>query len=184
MNILTIADQPPRQSILKTLRENNIDLIATLGDLELSQIRELEQVTNIPKIGVYGNHCSGNYFSELGIQNMHLQTFSFGGLIFGGFEGCVRYKESSYAKMYTQEESTKMLSDFPRVDIMLTHCPPYGINDDTTDIAHTGYQGLLDYITVKEPQYLFHGHTYPDVPVKKWQNTNIVYVYGDKIVTI
>jgi len=186
MNILAIADQPPRQSILKTLASNKIDIIVTLGDLELSQIRELEQVTDIPKLGVYGNHCSGNYFNELGIKNMHLQTFEYQGITFGGFEGCVRYKESVYAKMYTQEEAIQMLQNFPRVDIMLAHCPPYGINDDPTDIAHTGYQGLLDYITLHEPQYLFHGHTYPTASnlVTQWQKTNIIYVYQERVVTL
>jgi Icc-related predicted phosphoesterase len=186
MNILAIADRPPRRSITKTLSENRIDLIVTLGDLEYSEIRELDIVKTIPKLGVYGNHCSGMYFDELGIKNMHLQTFEFGGLTFGGFEGCVRYKESKYAKMYTQEEASALLANFPHVDVMLVHCPPYGINDDLTEIAHTGYKGLLDYVEREEPQYLFHGHTYPNANtlVKKYKNTNIEYVYEDKIIQI
>jgi len=186
MNILAIADRPPRQSIKQTLSENKIDLIVTLGDLEYSEIRELADVDTIPKLGVYGNHCSGMYFNELGIKNMHLQTFEFEGLLFGGFEGCVRYKESKYAPMYTQEEASAMLANFSRVDVMLAHCPPYGINDDITDPAHTGYKGLLEYMKVHDPKYLFHGHTYPnsDNLVKKCHNTNIVYVYEDKIISI
>lgn len=186
MNILAIADRPPRRSIKETLAEQKIDLIVTLGDLEFSEIRELRDVTNIPKLGVYGNHCSGMYFDELGIKNMHLQTFEFGGLTFGGFEGCVRYKESKYAPMYTQEEASALLANFPHVDVMLVHCPPYGINDDITDPAHTGYKGLLEYLATQEPKYLFHGHTYPsyDTLVKKWQNTTIEYVYQERIIVL
>jgi len=186
MNILAIADRPPKRKIKDILASQQIDLIVTLGDLEHSEIRELEDITSIPKLGVYGNHCSGMYFEPLGIKNMHLQTFEFGGLTFGGFEGCIRYKESKYAKMYTQEEADVLLKDFPKVDVMLVHCPPYGINDDTSDPAHTGYKALLEYVTKYEPSYLFHGHTYPtsETLVRKYLNTNIQYVYQEKIITI
>jgi len=48
---------------------------------------------------------------RLEILNMHLKTFEYQGLIFGGFEGCVRYKNDPYAKMYTQEEASELLLD-------------------------------------------------------------------------
>ncbi|MBP9864491.1 metallophosphoesterase [Patescibacteria group bacterium] len=186
MNILAIADRPPKQSILKTLAETRIDLICTLGDLEFGDIVELTQVKDIPKIGVYGNHCSGNYFESLGIKNMHLQTLQYQGFTFGGFEGSVRYKASSYAKMYTQEEAQQMLKDFPHVDVMLAHCPPSGINDELDEDAHAGFIGLREYIEREKPQYLLHGHTYPTEAtlITRYQDTEIVYVYQDRVITI
>lgn len=185
MRILAIADRPPERPIRDILAEQPVDVIVTLGDLELSHIRSLELVTDIPKLGVYGNHCSGMYMPELGIENMHLKTKELFGVTFGGFEGCVKYKESS-AKMYTQEEASAMLATFPRVDIMLVHCPPYGVNDDQTDIAHTGYVGLRDYVERERPNHLFHGHTYPkeNELVTMLGYTNIVYVFGHKIIEI
>ncbi len=48
---------------------------------------------------------------------MHLQTFEYKGLIFGGFEGSHKYKEDEYAKMYTQEQAKELLKDFPYVDV-------------------------------------------------------------------
>jgi len=111
-------------------------LICTLGDLDYFSLQELEKVTNIPKIGVYGNHCSGNYFDSLGIHNLHLNTFKHTRLVFGGFEGSICYKESAYAKMYTQEEAEEMLKDFPAVDVILAHSPPYGINDEPNSSSH------------------------------------------------
>jgi Icc-related predicted phosphoesterase len=88
--------------------------------------------------------------------------------------------------MYTQEEATKMLAAFPRVDVMLTHCPPYGINDDPSEVAHTGYRGLLDYIEREQPSYLLHGHTYPSESklVKQHLGTKIEYVFGEKVLTL
>jgi hypothetical protein len=75
MQLLVIADRPARQSIKTILAQQPIDLICTLGDLDYFSLQELQHITDIPKLGVYGNHCSGNYMTQLGIQNMHLQTF-------------------------------------------------------------------------------------------------------------
>jgi len=154
--------------------------------LDYFSLKNLKKVIDIPKIGVYGNHCSGSYFDSLGIQNLHLKTFKYDGITFGGFEGSIRYKESEYAKMYTQKEAKEMLKDFPAVDIMLTHSPPYGINDEPDSSSHQGFIALKDYVEEKKPKYLLHGHTYPSVEnlVKKHQNTTIVYVYGDKIIEV
>ena len=186
MKILAIADRPPRSSIRKLVTENQIDLICTLGDLDYYSLRELELIKDLPKLGVYGNHDGGAYFADLGIHDLHLKTFVFQGLTFGGFQGCVKYKEAFDNSLFTQKESQQLLQAFPPVDVMLTHCPPYGVNDDRFDLSHTGFIGLKEYLERAKPSYLFHGHTYPttDQLVTKYLDTNIVYVFQDKIMTI
>jgi hypothetical protein len=187
MKILAIADRPPREKIKSILEKNSdIDLICTLGDLDYFSLIALQNIKDIPKIGVYGNHCSGKYFDELGIVNLHLKTFEHKGLIFGGFEGSVRYKNDQYAKMYTQEEAESLLKNFPVVDILLAHCPPYGINDEPNELAHQGFHALRKYIETQKPKYLFHGHTYPkdEEMITQYQDTQITYVYADKIIQI
>lgn len=186
MKILALADRPPREKITDIISKNHVDIICTLGDLEKKYIYDLENITKIPKLGVYGNHDSGNYFEPLGITNMHLKTFEFEGIVFGGFEGCVRYKNSKHAIMYSQEEAKNLLKDFPRVDVMLVHSPPYGINDEQEELSHQGFIGLRDYIEQKKPRYLLHGHTYPneDNIIKKFMDTEIIYVYKDKIIEL
>jgi Icc-related predicted phosphoesterase len=185
MNILAISDRPPKVSIKKTVLEHHIDLICTLGDLEYLQIKELADITTIPKLGVYGNHCSGNYFDDLGIKNMHLQTFEYKGITFGGFEGSIKYKDDPYAKMYTQEQADDLLKDFHCVNVLLCHSPPFGINDES-DPAHIGFKALKKYLEEKKPKYLFHGHTYPqgNKIIKKFLDTEIIYVYGDMVISI
>jgi Icc-related predicted phosphoesterase len=135
---------------------------------------------------VYGNHCSGNYFESLGIINLHLQTFEHKGVLFGGFEGSIRYKASAHAIMHTQEEADVMLKNFPHVDVMLCHAPPYGINDEPDSSSHQGFKALTTYIETKKPKHFFHGHTYPKAEnlVERHGNTIITYVYQDKIVQI
>lgn len=186
MVILAISDRPSKSSILSLIEKHQVDLVCTLGDLDYFSLQELQKVTNIPKIGVYGNHCSGNYFNSLGIYNLHLKTFEHTGITFGGFEGSIRYKESAYAKMYIQEEAKELLKDFPTVDVFLAHSPPYGINDEPTSPSHQGLIALREYIDKKKPKYFLHGHTYPTKEnlVEKYGDTNIVYVYEDKIIEI
>lgn len=186
LRILVIADRPASRSIREIISETPVDAIVTLGDLELSEIRELELITDIPKLGVYGNHCSGQYMETLGITNMHLNTVNIQGVIFGGFEGSLRYKESPYAKMYSQEEATALLKDFPYVDVMLVHCPPFGINDDQGDLSHTGFKALITYLDAQKPKYLLHGHTYPKEGelVTRYLDTEIIYTFGDRVVQL
>jgi Icc-related predicted phosphoesterase len=117
---------------------------------------------------------------------MHLDIFEYKGVIFGGFEGSVRYKESQYAKMYTQEESIEMLKGYPYVDVMLCHAPPFGVNDEPGDVAHEGLKGINEYLKREHPKHLMHGHTYPteEALVTSYEDTNIIYVQGGKIITI
>jgi len=186
MVILALADRSPGVSIVNLIAKHHVDLVCTLGDLNYFSLRELEEVTNTPKIGVYGNHCSGNYFELLNIYNLHLKTFKYAGLTFGGFKGSVRYKDSPYAKMYTQQEAQELLKNFPAVDVFLAHCPPYGINDEPNDLAHQGFIALKDYLINCQPKYFLHGHTYPRTNnlIEKYHSTNIIYVHGAKIIEI
>ena len=186
MKILAIADRKPDNSIKETFENNPIELICTLGDLDFFSLEDLKNINDIPKLGVYGNHCSGKYFESLGIKNMHMQTFEHNGLVFGGFEGSVKYKESETAKMYTQEEAAQMLSAFPKVDVLLTHCPPFGINDEPDDPTHAGFKAIREYIEINKPSYLLHGHTYPESQnmVTKHMDTEIIYVFKDKIIDL
>ena len=185
MKILAIADRPPKQSINKILSSDSVDLIITLGDLDFFDLKELKDINDIPKIGVYGNHCSGKYFESLGIKNMHLQTWEFQGITFGGFEGSLKYKNSN-AIMYTQDEASRLLEDFPKVDVLLAHSPPYGINDEPGDPTHTGLVALKKYIEKNQPKYFLHGHTYPDnsEAIQRIGQTQIIYIYQDKIVNL
>ena len=186
MIILCIADKKPSKPIRQMIEECQPDMICTLGDLDYFILQDLEAVTNIPKLGVYGNHCSGNYFDDLGIIDMHCKTYTYNNMVFGGFEGSLKYKESRYAKMYTQEEAQLLLKDFPAVDVLLAHSPPYGINDERGSSSHEGFLALKEYVEKNKPRYLFHGHTYPtdEELITHYDKTEIIYVSGEKIVVL
>ncbi len=185
MKLLAIADRPPKRSISETVMEENIDLMITLGDLEDMHIAELGLIQNVPKIGVYGNHCTPGYMEQLGIINLQLKTIEIDGLTFGGFEGSHKYKNDAFAKMYTQEEATELMIDFPYVDVLIAHSPPAGINDEDSP-AHQGLLALRHYLDTKRPKYFLHGHTYPTTEnlVSKHGDTQIIYVTADLVVDL
>ena len=184
MKTLVIADKNPHLDVPTLVKEQGVELIITLGDLTREDLLSLAQVQNIPKIGVYGNHDSGTYMPELGIWDLHLKLWDFMGLKFGGFEGCVRYKDNPQAIMYTQDEAKQMLNGYPKVDIFLSHCPPFGINDEPDEIAHQGFHALRDYLDVQQPKVWLHGHTYPTEAtiVKQHGPTRIEYTSGHRLI--
>lgn len=185
MNILALADRRPKIDILQNVHNNSMDVVIILCDLTREDILPLELITSIPKIGVYGNHDSGNYMNELGIWDMHLKIRDFNGLKFGGFQGCVRYKDNPDAIMYTQEQAPEMMDGFPKVDIFISHCPPRGINDEE-EVAHQGFSALRSYLDSRQPKAWLHGHTYPtkEQETKIHGATRIEYVYEYKLITL
>lgn len=185
MKVLVIADRRPEIDIASVVASENIELVITLGDLTREDILGLAEVKHIPKIGVYGNHDSGMYMPEFGIWDMHLKIWDFQGLRFGGFQGCVRYKENPDAIMCTQEEANSLMQNFPKTDVFISHCPPRGINDEE-EIAHQGFDALRKYIDEQQPKVWLHGHTYPtdETVVRQHGNTRVEYVFKYKIVEL
>lgn len=185
MKALVIADRNPTINLVETVKNENINLLISLGDFAREELLQLSLINSIPKIGVYGNHCSGTYMPEIGMWDMHCKIWRYNGFSFGGFGGCVRYKSSPYAVMFTQEEATNLTASFPYVDTFITHCPPRGVNDEE-ELAHQGWDWLRDYVLKRKPKILLHGHTYPNESnlVRQLGNTKIEYVHGWKIINI
>ena len=185
MKALILADRCTWERDELIRRAEAADCVISLGDLFWGDLAALEGMRK-PKMGVYGNHCYPDYLADLGFENLHLRTATFGGLIFGGFQGCVRYKEGD-AVMHTQEEAQKLLVDFPRVDVMVCHAPPLGVHDERDSISHVGFLALLGYCLKHNPKYLLHGHTYPQTVTEtdtgnftttQLGETNVIYVQG------
>lgn len=153
---------------------NQCDLLVTCGDLSPWMFQKV----NKPWLGVYGNHCDGKYIEEFGGKNLHLKTANFNGLTFGGFESCIKYKEDSQpVRLYTQEEVTSLLRNFPPVDIFIAHSPPYGLLDDSSDNVHTGFTAFKEYIARNNPKYFLCGHLYSNETMV-YGKTKIIRTYG------
>lgn len=185
MRVLVIADRRPKLKGLALpgyVASKRLDAVITAGDLTRDILTGIESVS-VPTMGVYGNHCDGTYLEALGVTNLHLATTTVGGMTFSGVQGCVRYKDGPSQLLYTQDEYRALLQDLPRADVVVTHCPPAGINDHT-DPAHLGIEALREWIDRVQPAVLIHGHTYPRQPVTACGATRVEYVQGAKVITL
>jgi Icc-related predicted phosphoesterase len=158
------------------------DILVTTGDLTLFDFPGLEDnINRKPAFGVYGNHDSGNYLESLGIINLHNKVVDYGGLKWGGFQGCIKYKESGF--MYTGEEAKIWSETFPYVDVLLLHAGPKGMLDDSSDAIHTGSENIRRYVMEKKPKIIFVGHQYSD-DYMEFENTKIYRSFGARIINI
>lgn len=184
MRALVLADTEPEPGVPldDDVAEAGVDVVVCAGDLFSGDIAELAEL-RIPKVGFYGNHCDGKYFDALRIGNLHLRCVVVDGVRFGGVEGCVRYKPDGSDILYTQAQYRAMIAALPPVDVLVTHCPPAGINDHA-DPAHRGITALRAWVDAHRPAVMIHGHTYPQNPVRRHGDTRVDYVHGARLVDI
>jgi uncharacterized protein len=70
--------------------------------------------------------------------------------------------------------------------VLITHCPPAGVNDDPDDPAHVGYEGLRDWVERHRPRHLLHGHVHPPpgTLVEHVGDTKVHWVQGAQVLRI
>jgi Icc-related predicted phosphoesterase len=64
------------------------------------------------------------------------------------------------------------------VDIVVTHTPPAGVGDGE-DIAHRGFETLLELIDKYHPKYLLHGHVHLNYGMDQ---TRVREYHGTKVI--
>jgi Icc-related predicted phosphoesterase len=153
-------------------------LILLLGDLEPAWTEGLAEV-DVPKLGVRGNHDAPDALSAVGAEDLHLRAVELGGLSFAGFGGSPRYSQGGDNE-WTEEEAEELLGVLPAADVLLTHSPPAGVNDEPDDHVHRGSAALRAWVERFEPAWLLHGHTLPDPAraVRQLGPTRVVHVRG------
>lgn len=71
------------------------------------------------------------------------------------------------------------------VDILITHAPPFRVND-LPDRCHTGFKAFLWFMRVFKPRYLVHGHVHLyDMNARRVSNyceTKVVNVYDHYVI--
>ena len=185
MRVLALADKPAPLDPAKMARQMGAQAVFCLGDLDRAWIESLAGLA-IPRYGVHGNHDPEHVLRELEIEDLHMRrTQVGGGLTAAGFEGCVRSRRGA-THQYPQKEATKLARRLPAADLLLCHCPPYGINDDPEDAAHVGFEGLREWVDEHRPRHLLHGHTHP-LPGRtlvRHGDTRVHWISGAKVLDL
>jgi Icc-related predicted phosphoesterase len=178
MRILAFADEPPHGPVSQLIAANRPDLIVLLGDLEPAWTEGLAAV-DLPKLGVRGNHDAEDALSAIGAEELQLRRVEVNGLSFSGFGGSPRYSHDG-GNEWTEKEAQELVSRLPAADVLLTHTPPAGVNDEPDDPAHRGSPALREWVELHRPAWLLHGHTLPH-PARRVQrlgDTRVVHVRG------
>jgi uncharacterized protein len=178
VRILALADEPPHGPIPELVAALRPELILLLGDLEPAWTDGLAGV-DLPKLGVLGNHDGPDALEAVGAEQLHLRRVEVGGLSFSGFGGSPRYSPHG-ANQWTEDEAAELVERLPAADVLLTHSPPAGVNDEPDDPAHRGSPALREWVERHRPAWLLHGHTLPDPghEVHRLGETRVVHVRG------
>jgi uncharacterized protein len=179
MKILHFSDKSD-SDFLRLYDECNV--VITTGDLHFQDLVPLEQMAEKkPAFGVLGNHDVGQKLENFGIIDLHKKTYEFNGLLWGGFQGCLKYKNSDL--MYTEQEAAEFARTFPYVDILLLHAGPYGMLDDPSDTVHMGSKSIRKYVEEKKPKVVFVGHQYSN-DFMDTGDTKLFRTYGARIIEL
>lgn len=78
--------------------------------------------------------------------------------------------------MNTIEDERKVYQKIPKhVDILLTHCPPYGILDvGGRNYEHLGAKGLTETVMLKKPKVHCFGHIHEGFGEKKFHGIHFI----------
>jgi len=180
MLVLHYSDQEDKST---TELIDKCDVFIATGDLTYFEILPLENKFNtLPAYGVYGNHCTPGYLENHGVKNVNLKIEDLNGIKIGGYQGSPRYKTGG-GPQFTEVEAQRDLADFPRVDILLLHAPPFGLLDDQSDTVHTGSKAVREYVDRTQPKFIFCGHISPDAELN-YNGTKIYRTHKARLIDI
>lgn len=166
MKILVVSDKEVLHPYMDDDAESelfqNIDCIISCGDLRAQYLNSLVAKAQAPLFYVAGNHDFHYRHDRPHGTNLDSRIVEFNGLRLVGFQGSMRYNHKAY--QYTEKEMRRKVNGVKRklffnrkVDIVVTHAPPYGIYPDD-DLCHRGFVAYSKFIEKYQPTLFLHGH--------------------------
>lgn len=196
MKILLVGDTPCKAlwDYYEEGKLNDYDLILSSGDLPAEYLSFLVTFSRGPVLYVHGNHDE-KYSRKppegcICIDDM---IFEYQGVRILGLGGSMRYRAGSF--QYTEKEMEKRIRKMwfklrrsRGFDILLTHAPAFGLNDQE-DVAHQGFQSFLPLMERYQPKYMVHGHVhlnygYQMPRTTMYKNTTVVNSYEKYVLEI
>ncbi|HKM17668.1 MAG: metallophosphoesterase [Firmicutes bacterium] len=191
MKILVVADtvDPLLYDHFRRDRFPDIELILSAGDLPAWYLSYLMSVFNAPLYYVRGNH-DYDYDREPpeGGEDIDCRIVKAKGLKIMGFEGSMFYhspravQRTEWQMWWQWQKMRPRIMLAGRIDIVLTHAPPFGIHD-AEDQCHKGFLAFSKMIHKYQPRYFIHGHTHLNYSLKQKRidvvnNTEVINGYG------
>ena len=174
---LAVSDQVVER--LYALAQNghfqDVDILLGCGDLPYNYLEYFLSLLNVPLLYVPGNHdpvydISNPMSQAEGGSNLDIRPVNVKGMLFAGLGGSIRYRPDG-VNQYTQGQAfyraysviaqvlLAQIKHNCKLDILLSHSPPFGIHDDDST-SHQGLRALNLLMRILHPRYLLHGHTH------------------------
>lgn len=201
MKILAVSDNvlaklENRDNLLRNY--SDVRAVISCGDMPAPYLEFIVDVLGVPLLYVRGNHDIYYTREHPGGDNLHGRVLHFGGLLWAGLEGCLRYNREPI--QYTQSEMFwQVLQLYPavlmararfrrRLDVMVTHAPPRHIHD-LPDRAHTGFNAFRLLMRLYRPRFLLHGHVDThDAPLQRTRtrflDTEVININPAKVLDL
>lgn len=196
MKILALCDEeyPGFYDYYTPGKFKDYDLIISCGDLKASYLSFIVTMARVPVMYVHGNH-DGDYSRNPpeGCDCIEDEIVEYNGLRILGLGGCLMYRPGAH--QYTEKDMRKRIRKLrwklwrhKGVDIVVTHAPPKGVGD-MDDIAHRGFESLLELIDKYHPRYLLHGHTHLSYGMdqtreREYNGTQVINVWQKYVLEI
>ncbi|MDQ6711665.1 MAG: metallophosphoesterase family protein [Candidatus Dormibacteraeota bacterium] len=194
LRLLAVSDEVEPQLVDErtVAAQGRIDLVIGCGDLPSDYLDVLSTVYCAPLLFVRGNHDlpgrQGDYPAAAEIDGRVVREQ---GLLIAGLEGSIRYRDGAH--QYTERQMmAKVLAlrvrlGARRLDMMITHGPPAGVNEGT-DAPHRGLKAVRRAVEWMRPRFLLHGHVHPygrEIPRETvLGETRVINVVGHRVIEI
>ncbi|MGA2481117.1 MAG: metallophosphoesterase [Spirochaetia bacterium] len=216
MRLLCIADHvdPVIYSNGLKARYGTVDMVVSAGDLTFGYYDFVISTLNKPLYFVFGNHhlearaefgkpadpfarSPEGWSSGAGAICIEGKVRRVKGLIIAGLGGSIWYNggENQYTDFSMFLMMLRLVPGmlWHRIfhgrflDLLLTHSPPYGIND-LPDPCHTGFKVFLWFMRTFKPRYLVHGHVHlydrNASREAKYKSTTIINAYDHIVIDL
>ena len=194
VRLLAVSDEVELQLLDErtVASKGRVDLVIGCGDLAADYLDALSTLYAAPLLFVRGNHDlpgrQGDYPPAAEIDG---RVVSEKGLVIAGLEGSIRYSDGAHQyserQMMAKVLALRARLGLRRLDILITHGPPEGVNEGT-DAPHRGLKAVRRAVEWMRPRLLLHGHVHPHgrdiVREAQLAETRVINVVGHRMIEL
>lgn len=178
------ADLQAASNLVK--RSTDVDVVVGAGDYIMPSQGLGEMITALKKIEKPTVLVSGNCENTAdlksvcrGWQNAHVlhgEQVTLDGMSFFGIGGGIPITPfGSWSYDFSEDEALQLLKDCPSGGILISHSPPKGILDISSDGRSLGSTALKDTVMTKNPLLVICGHIHASAgQIERFGETTII----------
>lgn len=148
---------------------NDVDVVVAAGDFCIAR-RELDKIINSlskiqpPTVLVPGNSESNGELKDAcsswkSAHVLHGRQVTIDDISFYGIGGGIPITPfGSWSYDFSEDEAVELLRDCPSEGVLVSHSPPKGMLDVSSDGRHLGSEAVIETIKMRKPMLVVSGH--------------------------